>query len=55
MCADIIHLTLVCWQLGMCEETEYQLRQQLKDQQELNEDLEFRLFELQECLEKVRN
>ena len=37
----------------MSEETEYHLRQQLKDQQELNEELEFRLFELQECTEKV--
>jgi len=37
----------------MCEETEYQLRQQLKDTQEQNEELEFRLFELQECFEKV--
>jgi len=37
----------------MCEESEYQLRQQLKDAQEQNEELEFRMLELQECLEKV--
>ena len=48
---NIIHL--VCCQLGLCEEQKYQLHQQLKDQQELNEELEFRLLELQECSEKV--
>ena len=48
-------IEFACWQLGVCEETEYQLRQQLKDTQEQNEELEFRLFELQECFEKVRS
>jgi len=48
-------IQLVCWQLGKCEETEYRLHQQLKDHKEINEELEFRLFELQECSEKVRN
>lgn len=38
--------------LGKCEETEYRLHQQLKDHKEINEELEFRLFELQECSEK---
>jgi len=42
-------------QIVVREETEYQLRQQLKDQQEVNEELEFRLFELEESSEKVRN
>jgi len=40
-------------QLCVREETEYELRQQLKDQQEQNEELEFRLFELEESSEKV--
>jgi len=39
----------------MCEETANQLRQQLKDQQEQNEELEFRLFELEETAEKVQH
>jgi len=38
----------------MSEETANQLRQQLKDQREQNEELEFRLFELEETSEKVR-
>jgi len=42
------------WQLGGCEATANQLRQQLRDQQELNEELEFRLFELEESSEMVR-
>lgn len=38
--------------ISMCEEVEYSLRQQLKEQLEQNEELEFRLFELEECVEK---
>lgn len=40
--------------ISMCEEVEYTLRQQLKDQLEQNEELEFRLFELEECIEKCK-
>jgi len=40
-------------QLCVCKATEHELRQQLKEQQEQNEELEFRLFELEESSEKV--
>jgi hypothetical protein len=35
------------------EQNVYQLQLQLKEQRDVNEDLEFRVFELEECAEKV--
>lgn len=40
--------------LTMCEETEDNLRQQLLEQTEQNEELEFRMLELEECVEKCK-
>jgi len=42
-------------QLNVSEETARQLRQQLHDQRELGEELEFRLCELEQCSEMVRD